>query len=448
MKIFFLFLFSLAGCIGNLEGVEGYRAAILHFLDDPAYGTGSYEYYEDGVLLVDNGKVVKLGPAMSVLDELEEGVTVHEYPHSLIVPGFIDTHIHYPQTDMIASYGEQLLEWLDKYTFPHEKRFWDKAYADKIANKFFEELLRNGTTSALIFASSSRASAEAIFEAAEERGMRVISGVSLGDRNLPDYLLKQNGPAYEEAKELIAKWHGRGRLRYAVTPRFAPTSTEQQLEMVQRLLEEHPDLHLHTHLSENANEVAWVEALFPWSEDYLDVYDRYGFLRARSLFAHSIHLSDREIRKLSESGSAVSFCPTSNLFLGSGLFKWRTCREQGLLIGLGTDVGAGTSFSLLKTMGEGYKVAQLQNDKMNPFEAFYLATLGGARALDMDAYVGNFEEGKEADFVVLDLEATPLMTFRMGHSKELLDRLFLLMILGDERNISETFIMGKSAFGR
>ncbi|MBA3722537.1 MAG: guanine deaminase [Parachlamydiaceae bacterium] len=444
-----IFFFSTIVCsIQSLSALEAYRGTIIHFLEDPTLNIkNSYEYLEDGLLIVDNGKVVSLGYAKDIISQVPEGTEIHEYDkNKLIIPGFIDTHIHFPQTGMIASYGEQLLEWLNKYTFPHEKRFFDKGYSKKIATIFTDELLRNGTTSALVFASHSKESVEALFEVAESRNMRIISGNALGDRNLPDYLIKPLDTAENETRELIKKWHGHGRLLYAITPRFAPTSTEAQLKMIGALLEEHPDVYMHTHLSECMDEVMWVKNLFPWSKNYLDVYNQFGLVRPRSVFAHSIHISDDEINLLADAKASVSFCPTSNFFLGSGLFKWRQCRNANLLIGIGTDVGAGTSFSMLHTLGAGYKVSQLQGDKMNPLEAFYHLTLGGARALYIDQLVGNFEVGKEADFVVLDMCPTPLMAFRFEECSELIDRLFLLMILGDDRNIFETYIFGKQQY--
>lgn len=448
-KIFALILTAVLLANPPLMAIEAYRGPILHFLSDPTDRSlaDSYEYFEDGILITDLGKVVSVGKAEDQLSQLSNEIEIHSYgKNALIIPGFIDTHIHFPQIDMIASYGEQLLEWLNKYTFPHEKRFWDKKYATKIAHLFTQELLRNGTTSALVFASGSRESVEALFGAAQLRKMRIISGNALGDRNLPDYLLKPIETSYHETKDLIEKWHEKGRLLYAITPRFAPTSSEAHLEMIGGLLNEYPDVYLHTHLSENIDEVMWVKDLFPWSQNYLDVYQHFGLVRPRSMFAHSIHISEEEIHTLATSKAAVSFCPTSNLFLGSGLFKWKQCKKGGLLIGMGTDVGAGTSFSLLSTLGEGYKVAQLQGDKFTPLEAFYHATLGGAKALYIDQYVGNFEPGKEADFVVMDLGATPLMTFRLQDTYELTDKLFLLMILGDDRNIAETYILGEQQY--
>jgi guanine deaminase len=275
--------------------------------------------------------------------------------------------------------------------------------------------------------------------------MRLIAGNASGDRNLPEYHMMNVEAAYEEATQLIHEWHGADRLLYALSPRFAPSSSEDHLALMKRLLDEHPDVYLQTHLSENVDEVAWVKKLFPWSKNYLSVYSHFGLVRPRSVFAHGIHISEEEMKELADTQATVSFCPTSNLFLGSGLFKWRKCRDANVRIGIGTDIGAGTSFSLLTTMGEGYKVAQLQGETIHPMEAMYHVTLGGAKALYLDQKIGNFSKGKEADFVVLDLCSTPLLQLRMEETVDIADRLFLLMILGDERNIKETYLMGRRA---
>jgi guanine deaminase len=367
---------------------------------------------------------------------------VQEYPDALIIPGFVDTHIHYPQTEMIASYGEQLLEWLDTYTFPVENRFSDPDYAREIAQRFLDELLRNGTTTALVFGTVHKESVESFFEACEARNLRMIAGKVMMDRNAPDYLLDTPDSAYQDSKELIEKWHDRGRLRYAVTPRFAPTSTPEQLKKAGQLLQEHPGVYLHTHMSENADEVVWVEELFPDCEHYLHSYDEAGLLGRRSVFAHCIHLNDKEWSRLSETQSNIAFCPSSNLFLGSGLFNLKRAVAHDIGVGLGTDVGGGTSFSLIQTMAEAYKVLQLRGEKLTPFKAFYLATLGGARALDLDDLIGNFESGKEADFIVLDKAPTSFMKFRLAHCKNLFELLFVIATLGDDRTIKATYSAG------
>ena len=429
--------------------VKAYRAAILHSIADPAVVgvEQSYEYFEDGLLVIDNGQVAKVGHAADLLPTFK-GVEITEYRDALITPGFIDTHIHYPQTGMIASYGEQLLDWLNAYTFPTEQQFADKAHAADVAGIFLKELLRNGTTTALVFGTVHKQSVDAFFEAAEALNLRMIAGKVLMDRNAPDYLTDTAESGYADSKELIERWHGKGRLHYAVTPRFAPTSTPAQLTLAGQLLGEYPDLYMHTHLSENRKEIEWVKALFPERKGYLDVYDHYKLIGARSVFAHGVHLCDDECKRLAETGSAVAFCPTSNLFLGSGLFDLNKLEEHGVRVGLGTDVGAGTSFSQLQSLNEAYKVMQLQGKKLDPFKSLYLATLGGANALYLDDKLGNFKSGKDADFVVLDYNATPLISYRMQQAKTLDEKLFALTMLGDDRAVKETFAAGQSVHRR
>lgn len=429
--------------------IKAYRAAILHSLADPAVVgvEQSYEYFEDGILLIENGKVAQVGAAAELLPKLA-GVEVQHYRDALITPGFIDTHIHYPQTGMIASYGEQLLDWLNTYTFPTERQFEDKAHASDVAAIFLKELLRNGTTTALVFGSVHPQSVDAFFEQADKLNLRMIAGKVLMDRNAPDYLTDTAESGYAESKALIERWHGKGRLHYAVTPRFAPTSTPEQLELAGKLLGEYPDLYMHTHLSENRKEIEWVKELFPERKGYLDVYDHHQLIGPRAVFAHGVHLCDDECNRLAETGSAVAFCPTSNLFLGSGLFDLNKLEEHGVRVGLGTDVGAGTSFSQLQSLNEAYKIMQLQGKKLDPFKSLYLATLGGANALYLDDKLGNFMPGKDADFLVLDYNATPLISYRMQQAKSLEERLFALTMLGDDRTVKETFAAGVSVHQR
>jgi len=425
---------------------KAYRAALLHCLADPREVgiEQAHEYFEDGLLVVADGKVAQIGHAAELLPTLAAGTEVVEYPNALITPGFVDAHIHYPQTGMIASYGEQLLDWLETYTFPTERAFADKAHAGEVAEIFLTELLRNGTTTALVFGSVHKESVDAFFEACEKRNLRMIAGKVLMDRNAPDYLTDTAETGYADSKELIERWHGKGRLHYAVTPRFAPTSTPEQLALAGQLFKEYPDLYMHTHLSENRKEIEWVRELFPERQGYLDVYDHHGLIGARSVFAHGVHLCDEECQRLGETGSAVAFCPTSNLFLGSGLFDLEKVEGFGVRVGLGTDVGAGTSFSQLQSLNEAYKVMQLQGKKLDPFKSLYLATLGGARALYLDDRIGNLQPGKEADFVVLDYQATPLIDYRMRQARTLEEKLFALTILGDDRAVKETFAAGVS----
>ncbi|MCG9660474.1 Guanine deaminase [Vibrio mediterranei] len=427
---------------------KAYRASILHSIADPKdVGLeNSYEFFEDGMIVVEHGHIIDIGSATDVLARHPKPLKVTTYKDKLITSGFIDTHIHYPQTGMIASYGEQLLDWLENYTFPEERRFKNPVYAHKVAKLFLDELASNGTTTALVFGTVHKESVDVFFEEAEKRKLRMIAGKVLMDRNAPDYLTDTPESGYQASKELIEKWHNHGRLLYAVTPRFAPTSTPEQLATVGKLLEEYPDVYMHTHLSENKKEIEWVLDLFPERESYLDVYDHYGLLHKRSVFAHGIHLSDCECQRLADTESAIAFCPTSNLFLGSGLFKLNKLEEHGVRVGMGTDVGAGTSFSILQTMSEAYKIMQLQQEKLHPLKSLYLATLGGAKSLHLEDKIGNLAVGKEADFVVLDLHATQLMRFRMKQATTLEEKLFVLMSLGDDRTVCETYIFGDKAY--
>lgn len=429
---------------------KAFRSAILHCQDDPAKVgfEQAIEYFEDGLLIVADGQIQAVGPASDLLPGLAADTELVEYPHGLIVPGFIDTHIHYPQTGMIAAYGEQLLDWLNNYTFPTERHFADKEHARGVAKVFLQELLRNGTTTALVFGTMHKESVDAFFEEAARANLRMICGKVMMDRNAPDYLTDTPESSYADSKELIERWHGQGRALYAVTPRFAPTSSEAQLSEAGRLLQEYPDVYLHTHLSENKAEVEWVKALFPQCSGYLDVYDHFGLLRPRAVYAHGIHLEDAEFKRLADTDSAIAFCPTSNLFLGSGLFNLSKAEQYQVKVGLGTDVGAGTSFSLLQTMNEAYKTQQLQGRKLHPYKSLYLATLGGAQALHLEDKLGNLNPGKEADFVVLDYQATPLLDFRLQQAKDIEERLFVLSILGDDRAVKATYAAGECVHQR
>lgn len=429
---------------------KAYRASVFHCIADPGVvgAERSYEYFEDGLLVVEGGTVVEIGMAESLLPSLPSEVEVVLYENALITPGFVDTHIHYPQVGIIGSYGAQLLDWLETYTFPCEGQFDDPRHAQAQADIFLRELLRNGTTTALVFGTVHKQSVDAFFERASKLNLRMIAGKVLMDRCAPDYLLDTAESGYADSKELIERWHGKGRLSYAVTPRFAPTSSNEQLELAGKLFKEFPGLYMHTHISENRQEIEWVKELFPERDGYLDVYDHHGLIGERSVFAHGVHLHDDECSRLGDTGSAVAFCPTSNLFLGSGLLDLAHLESHGVRVGLGTDVGAGTSFSQLQSLNEAYKVLQLQGQKLDPFKAFYLATLGGARSLYLDDRIGSLQAGKEADFVVLDYEATPLISDRLKQSKSLEETLFALMILGDDRVVKETFSAGASVHRR
>ena len=434
--------------------LKAVRGSFLDFVDDPFYVAAeeSVRYLSDGLLVLEDGKVKAFGAYDDLQADYGEIATT-VYAERLIMPGFIDTHIHYPQTEMIAAYGEQLLEWLSQYVFPTEGKFHDKDYARQVADTFLDQLLSNGTTTALVFATVFPQSVDAFFEAAEARSLCMIAGKVMMDRNAPDSVCDTAESSYQETKALIQKWHKKGRLRYAITPRFAITSTDKQLQKAGELLREFPDVYMHTHISENLKEVEWVKELFPACEGYLGAYDQAGLVKERSVFAHGIHLTEREFQRLSEAKSAIAFCPTSNLFLGSGLFKIEQAKstEYPVKVGLGTDVGAGTSFSLLQTANEAYKVAQLRQQKLSPFQALFLATLGGAKALCLEDSLGNFDIGKDADFVVLNLRSTPLMAFRNGADipqsiDDLTDRVFSLIMMGDDRVIESVYILGELAY--
>jgi guanine deaminase len=422
-----------------------YRGELLHFLADPDKVAlqDSYQYIADGLLIIKNGLVEQVGEAQVLLPTLDKNVEVIHYENGLIMPGFIDTHVHYPQTEMIASYGEQLLEWLENYTFPFERQFSDLEHGKAVAEFFLTQLLAAGTTTALVFGTVHKESVEAFFTIAQQKKLRMICGKVLMDQNCPDYLSDTAQTGYDDSKMLIEKWHNIDRLQYAITPRFAPTCSTEQLNKAGQLLAEYPSVYLHTHLSENKAEIAWVKELFPDSDGYLDVYDKSKLLGRRSVFSHGVHIHDDECQRLSETDSSIAFCPSSNLFLGSGLFNLQQAKKFDVNVGLGSDIGAGTTFSMLSTINEGYKTQQLRSDSLSPFQSFYLATLGGAVALDLEGTIGNFTKGAEADFIVLDYHATPLMDRRMQHCTNLSEKLFILSMLGDERHVKATYIMGE-----
>ncbi len=423
---------------------QAFRASILHCLADPgeASDPAAYEFFEDGLLIVRDGTVATVGPAEPLRHGLSEDVLLTELPDKLIVPGFVDCHVHFPQLDIIASYGEQLLDWLYRYAYPIEARFADADYAREVASVFVDELLNNGTTTALVFGTVHPHSADAIFEAADARNMRLIAGKVLMDSNCPDALRDDPISAYEDSKTLIERWHGRGRLGYAITPRFALTSSREQLSAAGKLAREYPDVWIHTHLAENREEVKEIARRFPDSRSYLGVYDEFGLLRERAVFAHCLHMDDEDRSCMARKGGAAAFCPTSNLFLGSGLFDLAAIRAAGIRCGLGTDVGGGTSLSLLKTASEAYKVLHLQDHALPPMRALYLATLGAAEALYLDERIGNFLPGKEADFVVLDPGGSRLTARRVAAAETIEESLFALLTLADDRHVAATYVNG------
>ena len=420
------------------------RGRVLRFLGEPSGidDAASYAYDEDGAILVRDGLVAAVGPAAEVLAQAPGAEIVDHRPH-LLMPGFIDAHIHMPQAQVIASWGAQLLDWLNTYTFPAEAKFSDPAHAARIAGAFLDELLRHGTTTAVAFCSVHSTSADAYFAAAEARNLRMIGGKVMMDRNAPETVLDTPQSSYDDTKALIDRWHGRGRALYAISPRFAITSTPAQMEMAQALVAERPDLHMQTHLSENRDEIDFTLSLYPKARDYLDVYETYGLLGPKSLFGHAIHLSDRETAAMAATGSVAVFCPTSNLFLGSGLYDKVGLREKGVRRAIATDVGGGTNYSMLRTLDEGYKVLALRGQKLDPLRAFWWITRGNAEALGLAERIGTLAPGSEADVVVLDSAATPAMALRRETVETLAEELFLLETLGDDRAIAATYVAGE-----
>ena len=429
--------------------LKAVRGRLLSFHDDPRVvgEAASHTYRRDGLLVLEDGRIRHVGEASDLLPGLPPGTPIDDHREHLVMAGFIDPHIHYSQTQVIASFGAQLLDWLESYAFVEELKFADPAHGARIADFFLDELLRNGTTTAAVYCTVHPAAVEAFFTASHRRNMRMIAGKLLMDRGAPVGLLDTAQAGYDQSKALIAAWQGRGRQHYAVTPRFAVTSSEAQLEAAGALLKEHAAVYMQTHLAENRLEAEAVAKLFPKDDNYTAVYDRFGLLGEHSLFGHCIHLADEERARLSDSGSVAVFCPTSNLFIGSGLFDGARARDARfpLRTALATDVGGGTSYSMLQTAAEAYKVLQLQGDNLGPLQAFYEITLGNARALDFDRLIGALETGREADLVVLDSRATAAMAHRMETVEgDLAEELFVLMTLGDDRAVTATYVAGEA----
>ncbi|MCP3426757.1 guanine deaminase [Rothia sp. AR01] len=398
---------------------------------------------ERGAVALRDGRILAVGEAEEVLDRYP-GASVDRQGERLLVPGFVDCHVHFPQMTMIASPGLQLLEWLENYTFPAEARFADRAHCEEVAEFFADQLVAHGVTTACVYATVHPGSAEALFRSALARDLRVITGKVCMDRNAPEHLLDTPERAYEQSLELLEAWHGRGRLEYAVTPRFAPTSSPRQLELLGRLTAEHPDVVVQTHLAENRAECDWVGELFPEDRDYTAVYERHGLVRRRSVFGHAIHLSDGELERLGAAQASLAHCPTSNLFLGSGHFELqRARRHRGLRVGLGSDVGGGTSLSPLASLNEAYKVSRMVGEPVDAFQALRLATLDGAEALGLEDRVGSLEAGKDADLVVLDPRSSPVLRHRAGYAGSTAELLFALMMLGDDRSVHATYVSGR-----
>lgn len=423
------------------------RGPTLTFTGDPFQrGLETTMVHEpDAIVAFADGVITHFGPATRIKPQLPGGLKVTEYgPDALISAGFLDSHVHFPQVPMIGAYGEQLLDWLNTYTYPTERKFEDKAFAASVAKVFLQEQLRNGITTACVYCTVFPQSVDALFEEAEKLGLRIAAGKVLMNRNAPDYLLDTTKSGYDDSKALIRKWHGRNRLMYAITPRFAVSSTPDQLESAGALWSEFPDCLMQTHISENLAEIAWAKELYPERKGYLDIYDHYKLCRPRAMFGHGIHLTDDEMQCMHHAGSAIAHCPTSNFFLGSGAFNLHRAmrKDRPVRVGLGTDLGAGTSFSVLTTLNEAYKAAQMNANRLSAGHAFYLATRGTAQAMYIDDKVGSIAPGMEADLVVLDMKSTPIIDYRMQFVNDIHEALFVQMTLGDDRAVRATYVAG------
>jgi guanine deaminase len=414
---------------------------VLSFTDDPfAVGPEAARHDRHGAVLIENGKIAAIGPA-DALRAANPQARITDYGQCLISAGFIDAHVHYPQTAIIASWGKRLIDWLNSYTFPEEMRFADRTYADEVANRYFDLALAHGTTSMCSYATIHPESVDAFFTAAQARGLRAFAGKTCMDRNAPEALRDTAQSAYDDSKRLLQKWHGQDRLSYVITPRFSPTSTPEQLAAMGALWHEYPDCLMQTHLSEQTDEIAWVKDLFPQSRDYLDTYESQGLLREGAVYGHAIHLTPREKDRLREAGASLVHCPTSNTFIGSGLFDMGLA--QSLRVGLATDTGGGSSFSMLHTMAAAYEVAQLRGQALHPSQLWWLATIGSARALHAEHRIGNIAAGLEADLTILDLASTPAIEQATRRAETIWQAIFPTIMLGDDRAIRATWINGK-----
>lgn len=423
------------------------RGAALTFLDDPL-GVGveaAMRYEPDALVVMDGDRITHFGPASQLEDHLPPGTRVQTNGrNTLMLPGFVDCHVHYPQIGIIGAHGEQLLDWLNKYTFVEEQKFAESGFARETARVFLRECLRAGTTTAAVFCTVHPQSVDAFFEESAALNMRMIAGKVLMDRHAPPALRDTAQRGYDESKALIARWHGRGRQLYAITPRFAASSTPGQMDMAGQLWAEHPGTWLQSHVAENRAEVEWIRELYPARRDYLDVYDHHRQLGPRAVYGHGIWLGERELQRCHDTGTALAHCPTSNEFLGSGQFNLRRALDPSrpVRVGLGTDLGAGTSFSPLQTLNQAYKTAAQLGQRLDAPLAFYLATRGGAQALYLEDRIGSLAPGMEADLVVMDLASTPAIEFRLRGCQSLEEMLFVQMTMGDDRAIRETWVAG------
>jgi len=406
-------------------------------------GVGAAQHETHGGVVVEGDRIVAVGTADDMRAAYPSADVVN-YGDKLISAGFVDAHVHYPQTGIIASWGKRLIDWLNSYTFPEEMRFGDRAYADQISATYLDLTAKHGVTTMASYCTIHPESVDAFFEAAQARGQRVIAGKTCMDRNAPEGLRDTPQSAYDDSKALIERWHGVDRINYAITPRFSPTSTPEQLEALGSLWAEHPDCLMQTHLSEQTDEIAWVAELFPEARDYLDTYEKFGLLGEKGLYGHAIHLEEREKDRLREVGAGLIHCPTSNTFIGSGLFDMGGLMAAGQRVGLASDTGGGSSFSMLRTMASAYEVGQLRHNPLHAAELMWLATQGSARALHMENKIGNLAVGLEADLVVLDLASTPEIAQRSERASDIWEALFPTIMMGDDRAIAATWINGRA----
>jgi guanine deaminase len=435
-----------------MSNKTAYRGSIFYFKDTATLANlpynkdldskdHQYVYIEDGILIIESGKILAVGSHADL-----KTIPLVDYTGKLITPGFIDTHQHASQSAIVASYGEKLLTWLDDYVFPAESAYKDDITARNDLNFFLDELLKNGTTTAVSYGPLFYNATDILFEELSKRNMRFVTGNILMDQNSPDYLRLSTQENYDNCKRLLTKWHNKNRLSYCISPRFAIACSEPLLELCSTLKKEHPDCYIQTHLDENLKEVETVKKLYPRSKNYLDVYDHFGLVTDRSVFGHCIHTTDEELALFKKSGAILSWCPLSNNFLGSGLFNFSRTLKYTHKITLGTDWGAGNSLSMLAVMNDAYNVSMLNSTKLPTMLCWYMATLGAAKALHLDNKIGSFKQGKEADFIVIETDTSAFLKYRFERIKDIFELLFVLMILGSENNIKATYVYGEPVY--
>lgn len=397
----------------------------------------------NGGVLLESGLITQVGQATALARAHPDAQITRYAETDLICPGFVDAHVHYPQTAIIASWGKRLIDWLNDYTFPEETRLADPAYARTIAARYLDLTLAHGTTTVASYCTIHPHSVDALFEAAATRGQRIVAGKTCMDRNAPDGLRDSAQSAYDDSKALITRWHGHARATYAITPRFSPTSTPDQLHALGQLWAEHPDCLMQTHLSEQVDEIAWVRSLYPDARDYLDTYEAHGLIGARAVYGHAIHLAPREVDRIAQTGAALVHCPTSNTFIGSGLFDMAGLAARGIPLGLATDTGGGSSFSMLRTMAAAYEIGQLRHTPLHAAQLIWLATAGAARSLHLSEQIGTISAGREADLTVLSLTSTPAITQRVANANDIWESLFATLMMGDDRAIKDVWVAGE-----